>query len=214
MSKNFPSLHIINHPLILDKLSQLRDKDRTSLAFRGMLREITLLMTFEALKDLKTTTTEIETPITKMNATILAEPAPTIIPILRAGLGMSEPLMELIPTANIGHIGVYRDHDTKKPVEYLVKLPEQKGQEYIVVDPMLATGNSLSYACDVLNKNGVKDDNIRVMALVVAPEGIKEFSNKHPKIPVYCASLDDKLNENAYIVPGLGDAGDRIFGTT
>lgn len=213
MPDRFPSLHVIDHPLIMDKMSQLRDKDRTSLAFRGMLREITLLMTFEALKDLPTTTCEIETPLTKMDAPVLAEPAPSIIPVLRAGLGMSEPLMELLPNASIGHIGVYRDHDTKKPIEYLVKLPKAKGQPYIVVDPMLATGNSLAYACDVLNKNGIVDEQIRVMALVVAPEGIKEFAAQHPKIPVYCAALDSHLDDNAYIVPGLGDAGDRIFGT-
>lgn len=213
MPDRFPSLHVIDHPLIQDKLSQLRDKDRTSIAFRGMLREITLLMTFDALKDLPTTTCQIETPLTKMDAPVLADPMPSIIPILRAGLGMSDPLMELIPGANIGHIGVYRDHDTKEPVEYLVKLPEAKGQPYIVVDPMLATGNSLSYACDVLNKHGIVDEQIRVMALVVAPEGIETFAAKHPKIPVYCAALDSHLNENAYIVPGLGDAGDRIFGT-
>ncbi len=213
MQNRFPSLHVVDHPLISDKLSHLRHKDRTPIAFRGMLREITLLMTYEALKDLPTTTREIETPLTKMNAPVLADPAPSIIPILRAGLGMSEPLMELIPTASIGHIGVYRDHETKKPIEYLVKLPKAEGQPYIVVDPMLATGNSLTYACDVLNKNGIVDEQIRIMALVVAPEGIETFAAKHPKIPVYCAALDSHLDENAYIVPGLGDAGDRIFAT-
>jgi uracil phosphoribosyltransferase len=126
---------------------------------------------------------------------------------------MSEPLVELIPTANVGHIGVYRDHETKRPVEYLVKLPRNEGQPFIIVDPMLATGNSLVHACDVLNRHGVPDSQIRVMALVIAPEGIQTFATKHPTVPVYGAALDSHLNENAYIVPGLGDAGDRIFGT-
>lgn len=213
MSSSFPSLHIVNHPLIAHKLTQLRDKARPSIGFRGLLREITLLMTFEALRDLPLGETLIETPLTSMKAPVLSGPAPSVIPILRAGLGMSEPLMELIPTATVGHIGVYRDHDTKKPVEYLVKLPKAEGQAYIVVDPMLATGNSLVHACDVLNTNDVPDAQIRVMALVVAPEGIRTFAEKHPTIPVYCAALDSHLNENAYIVPGLGDAGDRLFGT-
>ncbi|MDX9689465.1 MAG: uracil phosphoribosyltransferase [Proteobacteria bacterium] len=208
------SLHIIHHPLIVDKLSRLRDKSCSSIAFRTLLREITALMTFEVLKDLPTTTRLVETPLTQIKAPVLADPAPSIIPILRAGLGMSEALMELIPSASIGHIGVYRDHDTKEPVEYLVKLPKACGQPYVVVDPMLATGNSLVYACDVLNKNGIKDEQIRVMALVIAPEGIRTFAAKHPTIPVFGAALDSHLNEHAYIVPGLGDAGDRIFGTT
>ncbi|MDD3182845.1 MAG: uracil phosphoribosyltransferase [Alphaproteobacteria bacterium] len=213
MTTEFPSLHVVEHPLIAHKLTQLRDKMRPSIGFRGLLREITLLMTFEALRDLPLGETSIETPLTKMTAPILSGPAPSVIPILRAGLGMSEPLMELIPTATVGHIGVYRDHETKKPIEYLVKLPKSEGQAYIVVDPMLATGNSLVHACDVLNKNGIADAQIRVMALVVAPEGVRTFSEKHPTIPVYCAALDSHLNEAAYIVPGLGDAGDRIFGT-
>lgn len=210
----FPaSLSLVEHPLIAHKLTQMRDKDRPPIGFRGLLREITLLMAFEALRDLPLTTIGIETPITPMQAPVLAGPAPTIVPVLRAGLGMSEPLLELLPTASVGHIGVYRDHDTKRPVEYLVKLPNNEGQPFIVVDPMLATGHSLIHACDVLNARGIKDTQIRVMALVIAPEGIATFAEKHPRIPVYGAALDERLNENAYIVPGLGDAGDRIFGT-
>ena len=213
MTQEFPTLHIVNHPLIAHKLTQLRDKERPPISFRNLLREITLLMTFDVLRDLPLTTVEIETPVAPMKAPVLTGPSPSIIPVLRAGLGMSEPLMELIPTASIGHIGVYRDHDTKLPVEYLVKLPKAEGQAYIVVDPMLATGNSLVYACDVLNKNGVPDSHIRVMALVAAPEGVQTFAKAHPTIPVFCAALDSHLNDKAYIVPGLGDAGDRIFGT-
>jgi len=213
MSSQFSNFHEISHPLILDKLTQMRSKDRPSIGFRALLREITLLMAYEALKDLPLTTTQIETPVAPMEAPILSGPSLAIIPVLRAGLGMSDALLELIPTSSVGHIGVYRDHETKKPIEYLVRLPENKGQIYVVTDPMLATGNSLVYACDVLNKNGIKDEQIRVMALVAAPEGVKVFEAAHPKIPVYCAALDSHLNENAYIVPGLGDAGDRIFGT-
>ncbi len=213
MTETFPSLHIIEHPLIATKLTQMRDKERPCIGFRGFLREITLLMAFDVLRDLPTTTVQIETPVAPMKAPMLAGPAPSIIPVLRAGLGMSEPLLELIPTATTGHIGVYRDHDTKMPVEYLVKLPRNEGQLYVIADPMLATGNSLVHACDVLNKHGIKDEQIRVMSLVIAPEGIRTFAEKHPTVPVYGAALDEKLNENAYIVPGLGDAGDRIFGT-
>jgi len=214
MSQDFPSLHVVDHPLIVSKLSQLRQKERPSIGFRGLLREITLLMTYEVLSDLPVEDIAIETPVAPMMAPMLKGPAPSIIPVLRAGLGMSEPLLEMIPTATVGHIGVYRDHDTKQPIEYLVKLPPAQGQAYIVVDPMLATGNSLVHACDVLNKNGIDDSQIRIMALVAAPEGVTTFMAKHPTIPVYCAALDSHLNENAYIVPGLGDAGDRIFGTT
>ena len=213
MTTEFPTLHLIDHPLIAHKLTQMRDKQRPSIGFRGLLREITLLMTYETLRNLPLTTASIQTPVAPMNAPVLSGTPPTIVPILRAGLGMSEPLMELIPTASVGHIGVYRDHTTKKPVEYLVKLPKNNGQQYIVVDPMLATGNSLVHACDVLNDHGVSDSQIRVMALVAAPEGVKVFTEAHPTISVYCAALDGHLNERAYIVPGLGDAGDRIFGT-
>ena len=212
-NKSFPSLHVVEHPLIAHKLTQLRDKARPSIGFRGLLREITLLMTFDALRDLPLEVTTIETPLTAMKAPVLAGPAPSVIPILRAGLGMSEPLLELIPTASVGHIGVYRDHDTKQAIEYLVKLPKNEGQAYIVVDPMLATGNSLIHACDVLNRNGVQDSQIRVMSLVAAPEGVQAFAAKHPAIHVFTAALDSHLNDTAYIVPGLGDAGDRIFGT-
>jgi uracil phosphoribosyltransferase len=204
---------VIDHPLIQHKLTQMRAKERPSISFRSLLREITLLMTFEALKDLPLGTLPIETPVGPMQAPVLAGPDLAIIPILRAGLGMSEALLELIPTSVVGHIGVYRDHDTKKPVEYLVKLPANKGQPYVITDPMLATGNSLIYACDVLNRSGVSDAQIRVMALVAAPEGVAAFTKAHPTVPVYAAALDERLNENAYIVPGLGDAGDRLFGT-
>lgn len=136
-----------------------------------------------------------------------------VVPILRAGSGMADGMTELMPSARIGHVGLYRDPETHKPVEYLVKLPDPEGRIFVLVDPMLATGHSAAYAADVLNKHGVKDENIRFMALVAAPEGMKTFEESHPDIPVYTASLDYQLNEKAYIVPGLGDAGDRLFGT-
>ncbi|MGH6893692.1 MAG: uracil phosphoribosyltransferase, partial [Dongiaceae bacterium] len=134
-------------------------------------------------------------------------------PILRAGLGMADGLLELVPSARVGHVGLYREHETTRPVEYFVKLPDPEGRIFILVDPMLATGHSSSAAADTLNKRGVSDDNIRMMVLVAAPEGVRVFHKAHPKIPIYTASLDSHLNENAYIVPGLGDAGDRLFGT-
>lgn len=170
-------------------------------------------MAYEALRDLPIATKSITTPLTTMDAPVLASPVPTIITILRAGLGMSDALSEIIPEAKIGHVGIYRDHETKAAVEYLVRLPPNVGQEYVITDPMLATGNSLIHACDVLNKNRISDKNIRVIALVAAPEGVKAFAEAHPTIQVYCAALDSHLNKDAYIVPGLGDAGDRIFGT-
>ncbi|MGE4351545.1 MAG: uracil phosphoribosyltransferase [Bdellovibrionales bacterium] len=213
MSADFPSLHIVEHPLIAHKLTQMRDKERQPISFRGLLREITLLMTFEALRDLPLSVTSIETPLTTMKAPVLAGPAPSIIPILRAGLGMSDPLSELFPTASIGHIGIRRDPETKEAIEYMVKLPKPEGQPYIIVDPMLATGHSLIHACGVLNEHGVPDKQIRVMALLAAPEGVRAFMAKHPDVRIYCAALDSHLDENAYIVPGLGDAGDRLFGT-
>jgi len=209
----FPMLHVVVHPLVQHKLTQLRCKERPPIGFRGMLREITLLMSYEVLRDLPLSTQLIETPVAPMQAPVLAGEPPVIVPILRAGLAMAEALQELIPTARMGHIGVYRDHETKEPVEYLVRLPPYTGQKYIVVDPMLATGHSLIHACDVLNKNGIDDSRISVMALVAAPEGVAAFTAVHSTIPVYVAALDSHLNEHAYIVPGLGDAGDRIYGT-
>ena len=209
----FPTLHIVSHPLVQHKLTQLRCKDRPPIGFRGLLREITLLMAYEVLRDLPLSTSLIETPVAPMQAPILAGEPPVIVPILRAGLSMAEALQELIPTARMGHIGLYRDHETKEPVEYLVRLPPYAGQKHIIVDPMLATGHSLIHACDVLNKNGVADSYISVLALVAAPEGVTTFTAAHPTIPVYTAALDSHLNEHAYIVPGLGDAGDRIYGT-
>lgn len=206
--------NIINHPLIAHKLTLMRDKNTTPLAFKQLLHEITLLMGYEVTRDLPLTTRAVQTPVCKAKTPCLAGKRPVIVPILRAGLGMSEPLSHLIPDAETGHIGVYRDEETHRPVEYLVKLPGHIAErDVLLVDPMLATGHSASYAMDVLNKKGVKDSQIKLIVLVAAPEGIDLLAEKHPDVPVFTASLDEKLNKKAYIVPGLGDAGDRIFGT-
>ncbi len=209
----FPNLHIIDHPLIQHKLTQMRKATTPKHAFRQLLREIALLMGYEITRDLPLTTETITTPLTTMEAPIITGPNPAIIPILRAGLGMADGLLELIPEADEGHIGMYRDPVTKKPVEYLVKLPHANGRIFFLVDPMLATGNSAVAAVDILIKHGAKASNIKFMALVAAPEGVHVFNQKYPHIPIYTAALDEKLNEKAYIIPGLGDAGDRLFGT-
>ena len=209
----FPNFYLVDHPLIVHKLSQLRDVQCKPMGFRTMLREISMLIGYEITRNLPITLKHIQTPLTAMDAPMLDIPDPCIVPVLRAGLGMSDGLLDLIPTAQVGHIGVYRDHDTHQPVEYLVRLPKNVGQHFFVVDPMLATGNSLVHVCDVLIKNGILAGKISCMALVAAPEGVREFAKHHPTSPVYCAALDDHLNEKAYIVPGLGDAGDRMFGT-
>jgi len=209
----FPQLFVLDHPLIQHKLSMMRDKKTPTILFRQLLKEISLLMGYELTRSLPMTTMPIETPLTTFDAPILEGKKVAVVPILRAGLGMADGLLELVPSARVGHIGLYRDHATKRPVEYFVKLPDPEGRIFILVDPMLATGHSSAAAADTLNKRGVSDDNIRMMVLVAAPEGVRVFHKAHPKIPVYAAALDSHLNENAYIVPGLGDAGDRLFGT-
>ncbi|MDY0873137.1 uracil phosphoribosyltransferase [Dongia rigui] len=211
--KEFPTLSVLDHPLIQHKLSMMRDKATPTTLFRQLLKEIALLMGYELTRDLPMTTQEIETPLTKMAAPVIMGKKVAVVPILRAGLGMADGLMELVPAARMGHIGLYRDHETKRPVEYFVKLPEPEGRIFILVDPMLATGHSASAAIDTLNKRGIADDNIRLMSLVAAPEGVRVVQAAHPTVPIFMAALDSHLNENAYIVPGLGDAGDRLFGT-
>lgn len=209
----FPQLFVMDHPLIQHKLSMMRDKKTPTILFRQLLKEISLLMGYELTRSLPLTTMPIETPLTTFDAPILEGKKVAVVPILRAGLGMADGLLELVPSARVGHVGLYRDHETKRPVEYFVKLPDPEGRTFILVDPMLATGHSSAAAAETLNKRGVSDDNIRMMVLVAAPEGVRVFHEAHPKIPVYAAALDWHLNENAYIVPGLGDAGDRLFGT-
>jgi uracil phosphoribosyltransferase len=213
LSERYPNLHVLSHPLILHKLTHMRDQTTSTKTFRQLLREISLLMGYEITRNLPLSYQPVQTPLTTFDAPVIAGKKLAVVPILRAGVGMAEGLLELLPSARVGHIGVYRDHDTHRPVEYLVKLPEVEGRLFILTDPMLATGYSAVHAVDVLKRAGVASGNIRFLALVAAPEGVEVFFERHPDVPVYVAAVDDHLNENAYIVPGLGDAGDRLFGT-
>ncbi len=210
-AQDFPSLKVLDHPLIQHKLTMMRDTQTPPILFRQLLREIGLLMGYEITRDLPIGMVGIETPVAAMQAPKLAMDI-SIVSILRAGLGMAEGLRELIPSAREGHIGLYRDPETKLPKEYYVKLPDPVGRA-ILVDPMLATGGSAVHAAQVLIDHGVAPGDIRFMTLVAAPEGMKVFAEAHPGVPVFAGALDSHLNEKAYIVPGLGDAGDRIFGT-
>ncbi len=209
----FSNLYVMDHPLIQHKLTLLRDVSCNQVMFNALLREISLLMGYELTRALPLTKKEIETPVSPMLAPILEGKKPVIVPILRAGMGMANGLGEIMPAARVGHIGMYRNEETKEPVEYLVKLPESRDRPFFLVDPMLATGHSAKYALDVLVRHGVKPEQIRFMGLVAAPEGVQVLLDSYPQIPLYAAALDERLNENAYIVPGLGDAGDRLFGT-
>ena len=203
---------VISHPLIQHKLSILRREDTSTKDFRELVNEIAMLMGYEVSRDLPLEEVEIQTPITKTTQKQLSGKKLAIVPILRAGIGMVDGLLSLVPAAKVGHIGMYRDEETLEPVEYLVKLPEDIDQRQIfVVDPMLATGGSAILAVDSLKKRGAA--NIKFVCLVAAPEGVKKLQESHPDIDIYTASLDEKLNEYGYIVPGLGDAGDRLFGT-
>ncbi|MBV8664974.1 MAG: uracil phosphoribosyltransferase [Burkholderiaceae bacterium] len=209
----FPNLSILDHPLIQHKLSHMREKDASTRNFRTLLREITLLMGYEITRDLPLTTRLIATPLAPMDAPVIAGKKLVVVPVLRAGIGMSDGLLDLVPSARVGHVGVYRDPETLQPVEYLVRLPDLADRTFIVCDPMLATGNSAVHAVNVLRNRGVEESQIRFLALVAAPEGVAVFQAAHPHVKLYVAALDSHLNEHAYIVPGLGDAGDRLFGT-
>lgn len=210
----FKNLHIVDHPIVQDRLSRLRKIETNTEDFRRWLREIAVLMTYEATRDLPMEAQNITTPVTKTQAKFLKNAEPVIIPILRAGLGLSDGVKDVLTSASFGHIGVYRDEETKRPVEYLVKLPpEVLERDVIVVDPMLATGYSMKYALDALMKKGVSKSQIKIMLLVATPEGLRVLQEEYSDIPIFTASLDEGLNEDCFIVPGLGDAGDRIFGT-
>ncbi|MBQ6315444.1 MAG: uracil phosphoribosyltransferase [Mogibacterium sp.] len=203
---------VFDHPLIQHKVAMMRDKNTTSKEFRDLAREVAMLMAFEVTRDLPTEEIEIETPICKTKVNMLAGMDVAIVPILRAGLGFVDGMLEIIPNAKVGHIGLYRDPETHEPVEYYCKLPEDiDKRRVIIVDPMLATGGSAVAAVDFVKKRGGKD--ISFMCLIAAPEGIEALETAHPDVDIYIAAKDERLNENAYIVPGLGDAGDRIFGT-
>ncbi|MEG0894235.1 MAG: uracil phosphoribosyltransferase [Oscillospiraceae bacterium] len=203
---------IMDHPLIQHKISLLRDKNTGSKEFRELISEIAMLMCYEATRSLPLKEVEIETPICVAKTKIISGRKLAFVPILRAGLGMVDGVLKLVPAAKVGHIGLYRDPETAKPVEYYCKLPSDIAKrDVIVLDPMLATGGSAVDAITRLKEKDVK--NIKFMCVIAAPEGLKALTEAHPDVEVYCASLDEKLNEHKYIVPGLGDAGDRIFGT-
>jgi uracil phosphoribosyltransferase len=205
---------LLDHPLIQHKLTLMRDRRQTTLGFRTLLREIAMLMGYEITRDLPMAKVPIETPVAPCDSPILAGKKPAIIPILRAGLGMADGLLDLLPSARVGHIGLYRDPVTLAPVEYVVKLPAALAErDLILVDPMLATGGSAAHAVDIVLRKGADPSRIRFLALVAAPEGARAFRARHPAVPVYAAALDSHLNDHGYIVPGLGDAGDRLYGT-
>ncbi|OZI13423.1 uracil phosphoribosyltransferase [Bacillaceae bacterium SAS-127] len=205
-------VYVFDHPLIQHKLTMIRDKNTGTKEFRELVDEIATLMAFEITRDLPLEEVSVETPVCETNTKILAGKKLGIVPILRAGIGMVEGVLKLIPAAKVGHVGLYRDPQTLTPVEYYVKLPSDvEERDFIVVDPMLATGGSAVEAINSLKKRGAK--NVKFMCLVAAPEGVEAMKEAHPDVDIYIAALDEKLNEKGYIVPGLGDAGDRLFGT-
>lgn len=203
---------VMDHPLIQHKIGRIREKETGSKDFREIISEIAMLICYEATRDLKLTDVEIETPVCKATVKELKGKKLAVIPILRAGLGMVDGMLTLIPAAKVGHIGLYRDHETLEPVEYYCKLPEDcREREVFVVDPMLATGGSSSAAIRLLKSRGVK--KIHFLCIIAAPEGVERMQREHPDVDLYIGAMDSHLNEHGYIVPGLGDAGDRIFGT-
>jgi len=205
-------LTVVSHPLIQHKLTLMRQVDTPTAVFRQLLREISQLLAYEVTRELPMTTREIETPMTKMDAPVLDGKKLALVSILRAGNGLLDGVLELIPSARVGFVGLYRDEETLKPVQYYFKVPtELKDRLVIAVDPMLATGNSSAAAIDLLKKAGAS--NIRFLCLLAAPEGVARMKEAHPDVPIVTAALDEKLNNKGYIVPGLGDAGDRMFGT-
>lgn len=212
MENYMENVFIVDHPLVQHKLTFLRDKETGTKDFRMLLNELSTLMAYEVTRDLPLEDKQIETPVAKMTAKVLAGRKLGIVPILRAGLGMAEGVMELIPAAKVGHIGLYRDPETLRPQSYYSKLPSDTSErDMIVIDPMLATGGSAIEGIRVVKDAGCK--TVRLMCLVAAPEGIKALREAHPDVPIYTAAVDSHLNDHGYIVPGLGDAGDRIFGT-
>ena len=203
---------VLNHPLITHKLAILRDVDTGTKVFRELVTEISIFLMYEAMRDAKLEEATIETPLEKMDTGMLNEDEYAVVPILRAGMGMVDGILNVIPNAKIGHIGLYRDEETFEPVEYYYKMPDGIGdREVLVVDPMLATGGSASATISRLKQDGVK--KIKLLCIVAAPQGIKTIEEDHPDVKIFCATVDRELNENAYILPGLGDAGDRVYGT-
>ena len=212
MNTKYPKLHVVEHPLVQHKLTEMRDKNTSVKEFRALVGEIAMLLTYEATRDLPLTNKHIATPICEMDAPTLAGKKMAIMPILRAGLGFEDGILQLVPSARVAHIGMYRDEETLEPHFYFLKYPKDIAErEVLIVDPMLATGGSADMAISKVKELGCK--NIKLMILVAAPEGVEVLQERHPDVDIYCAALDDHLNDHGYIVPGLGDAGDRIFGT-
>ncbi len=209
---DFSNLTIIDHPLVRHKMTLLRDRSTSKKAFRELVDELGMLMAYEVTRDMTLEERAVETPLERATGWRLTGRKPALIPILRAGLGMVEGILRLMPSARVGHIGLFRDHDTLQPVDYYFKIPARpEERDFIVLDPMLATGGSASAAIRALKEAGA--ESIRFMCLVAAPEGVQRLLDDHPAVPVYTAALDRELDENGYIRPGLGDAGDRLFGT-
>ncbi|MBS5850884.1 MAG: uracil phosphoribosyltransferase [Firmicutes bacterium] len=210
--KEYDNVHILDHPLIRHKVAIIRDKNTTTKQFREVIGEIATLMAFEAFKDVPTQTVTVETPLETVEQTVVKENSIAIVPILRAGLGMVDGILTLFPAAKVGHIGMYRNEETLEPQEYYCKLPQGiEDKVVMLVDPMLATGGSACDAIALLKKRGCK--HIKFLAIIGAPEGVEKVHSEHPDVEIYVSTLDRQLNENGYILPGLGDAGDRIFGT-
>ena len=205
-------VHVVDHPLVAHKLTILRDKNTSTKDFRELVSEIGMLLTYEATRDLPLTTKEIETPLCKMEAPTLKGKKFAVVPILRAGLGLVDGVLRMVPSARVGHIGLYRNEETLEPVKYFCKMPKDVAErDILIVDPMLATGGSAEAAIGFMKEYGCT--NIKLMVLLAAPEGIQRIQRSHPDVDIYCGAVDEKLNDKGYIVPGLGDAGDRIFGT-
>jgi len=212
--QQFPNLTVLSHPLIQHKLTILRDKRTSTRDFKLLVNEIAMLMAYEVTKDLPLESVDIETPLEKTAGSQVAGKKLTLVPILRAGLGMVEGISQLIPSARVGHIGLYRNHDTLQPVDYYFKIPSgEADRSFFLLDPMLATGGSAVAAVNALTRAGAPVQRIRFLCLVCAPEGVTAMLDAHPQVPVYTAALDRELNAKGYILPGLGDAGDRLFGT-
>jgi uracil phosphoribosyltransferase len=211
-TSNFPNLTVLDHPLIQHKLSLLRDRHTSTRDFKQLVSEIAMLMAYEVTKDLPTEPVEVDTPLERMTGRQVSGKKLSLVPILRAGLGMVEGIAQLIPSARVGHIGLYRDHDTLKPIDYYFKIPAAEiERDFFILDPMLATGGSAVAAVAALKDAGAR--RIRFLCLVAAPEGVGRMLEQHPEVPVFAAALDRQLNAQGYILPGLGDAGDRLFGT-
>jgi len=208
----YPNFYVVNHPLIQHKLFHLREKNTSKKKFKELAKEISLLLAYEVTANLPLTEADVETPLEVTKAPLLAGKKSVILPILRAGLGMVDGFLELMPSARVGHVGLFRDEETLEPQQYYFKIPKSHDMRlFLVVDPMLATGGSAVAAIDLLKKEGIRD--LKFVCLVAAPEGVANLSKHHPDVPIYAASLDRELNEMGYILPGLGDAGDRLFGT-